>query len=306
MNNRSYHPFPVLSVLITLTVTLQAQCCAQTATDIQKILKNSKGIESGRPLKAVVNDGTVTVSTYAHPKSSDQDCKINALFILKDLKRHHKTIHRLSITFYDVTNPNRYRTVDVSEEQVAAVDNGRKVQEVLSQVDIVRGDATLASSAVDTSGGGNGLNSKSALIGTLASVLGGGRGGSGAVNSTDDLMKTLMIGMGQQMYGNITPVAGPYEDDRALIAATVMTRKRAGSDTRAADQMCVDLNNLALKNDKASLAVKIPQAFTYLHITDAQAKEWRRKGGWRTGFGPGGAGEAAARRPEGGRNRHGW
>ena len=95
---------------------------AQTAAEIENVVRRSKGIDKSRAVRVVQGDGVVTLSTYCHPQASDQDCKINALFIMKDLLHSFNSIHKMRISYFDPKNTALFRTVDVSEGDVALVD----------------------------------------------------------------------------------------------------------------------------------------------------------------------------------------
>lgn len=118
---------------------------AQSASDIERIVKSSKHVDNTRPIRAVIGSKSdrsgkeISISTYSHPKASDKDCKINSLFIMKDVLQHYKTVHRINISYYDPRNPSSYRTVQVTEGDVALVDHGKPVEDVLSDLPLTSG-----------------------------------------------------------------------------------------------------------------------------------------------------------------------
>jgi hypothetical protein len=132
-----------LIAMVLLTASAPLSLCpeagAQTAQEIESVIKSSKHVDKTRPVRAVVGSSLTTVSTYCHPKARDQDCKISALFIMKELSCHFKTLHRLRINFFDPNCPDAFRAVEVSEGDIALVDGGKPVQEVLSQLPLSKG-----------------------------------------------------------------------------------------------------------------------------------------------------------------------
>jgi hypothetical protein len=111
----------------------------QTSADLETIIKTSNGIDSSRPIRAYVDKAVATVSTYSPPNASDQDCKINSLFIVKALANRYPNIQGLRITFYDSKLASGFRTIEVSKEHARRIDAGKPVQEVLATINIVRG-----------------------------------------------------------------------------------------------------------------------------------------------------------------------
>ncbi len=99
--------------------------------------------------------------------------------------------------------------------------------------------------------------------------------GSGEQDSDSSSMKAKMYEYSKKKYGNFAAPPGPYESDRGLIAAAVLHKKKYGLDVSADERMCVVLNNLAIRGDKATLAKKIPVIFQYLHITQSDVDKWR-------------------------------
>lgn len=112
---------------------------AQTSAGLEAIIKKSNGIDSSRPLRAYVENGVATVSTFAPPKASDQDCKINSLLITKSLMEKYPNLRGLRITFYDSKLASGFRTVEVPKVLAQRIDAGRPVQEVLAQVKLAHG-----------------------------------------------------------------------------------------------------------------------------------------------------------------------
>lgn len=255
-----------LALLAVLFQSGTADSYAQSVADIEKIVRQSKGVEAKRPLKVILRQGVLIVSTYSHPKASDQDCKINALFIMKDLVARYNTILRMSITFY-APAATRFRTIDVTQEQVALVEKGRPVQELLSEIGITRGDTTaLVQKKYNNSKAYSGSPTYDSSSDNVAE--------NGLI---PELLKGLQKG---KLPSTLPKSIGPYELERQLITSTIWGMKARGQDVTAAQQMINELNLLAARGDKASLDTKIPATLNYLHISSAQVADWRSHNGW--------------------------
>lgn len=262
-----------MALLASICLFQAAGAYAQSAADIEKIVKSSKWVESKRPVRAVLSGGQVSISTYCHPRASDQDCKINALFMLKELLGHYKTISLVRISFYDPSNASTYRTCEVHKEDVAKVDGGEPVKDVLSQIRISRGQA---------SANAGGQQSNAVASGTAS------RAGGDFSSDLGEVVGLVMKHAGN--LGALAPVPGPYESDRGLIASVVLEKKRSGYDTASDEAMVANLNRLASKGDSTALAKKISEAFSYLRISQEQVTEWRNRPHGRGGWGRGGHG----------------
>lgn len=136
---RTATAFNLMILVCFFGMSFNLEAVSQTAAELEAIIKNSNGIDATRPLRAYMQNGVATVSTFAPPKASDQDCKINSLFITKALMERYKNIKGLRITFYDTKLASGFRTIEVPKELARRVDAGRPVQEVLAQVKLVHG-----------------------------------------------------------------------------------------------------------------------------------------------------------------------
>jgi hypothetical protein len=56
--------------------------------------------------------------------------------MMKELRQHYPSIHRIKVLFYDETDSLRFREVEVREGDALLVDSGKKLQDVLSQIDV--------------------------------------------------------------------------------------------------------------------------------------------------------------------------
>ncbi len=123
-------------------------CCnsvgAQTPSDIVSVIRSSKLVDTKRDLTASVRGYDVTISTFCDSRSGDNDCKITALLILKELIQHYKTIRQAHVSFYDDHETSHYRTVVVQDKMVQLVDSGTPIKTVLATVPIATGNLPTA------------------------------------------------------------------------------------------------------------------------------------------------------------------
>jgi|GEM_PF-6715434 len=115
---------------------------AQSSSEINALLRKSKFVDTGREVNTVVGKDVTTISTFSHPQATDQDCKVTALLMLKELRQHYGSIRRIRVFFYDPADIRSYREVSVNQAEVAQVDQGKSLQSVLSQVSVRRAAAT--------------------------------------------------------------------------------------------------------------------------------------------------------------------
>lgn len=156
-----------MTAILLAAVSAQMQnCFAQTPADIARLLRNSKLVDTGREVNATLANGLVSISTFSHPKAKDQDCKITALLMMKELRQHYGNIRRSRVLFFDPANPSQYREVDISESDVKLVDAGRPVPEVLSCIAVKNGSYAR-----------HGQAARAAARGSASSLARGGRRG---------------------------------------------------------------------------------------------------------------------------------
>lgn len=124
---------------IALTLMLPViSASAQTSSEINDLLRKSKFVDAGREVNTVLAANQATISTFCHPQATDQDCKVTALLMMKELRQHYKSIHRIRVVFYDPANINSYRDVEVREADVLQVDMGKPLKTVLSQISVAK------------------------------------------------------------------------------------------------------------------------------------------------------------------------
>lgn len=125
-------------VLAAISASMQS-CFAQSPAEISRLLRSSKLVDTGREVNATLAKGQVSISTFSHPRAKDQDCKITALLMMKELRQHYRNIRRSRVLFFDPANPSQYREVTISESDVHLIDAGRPVPEVLARISVSNG-----------------------------------------------------------------------------------------------------------------------------------------------------------------------
>ena len=126
-------------MLSTLLVAACNPVFAQTSKDINSLLKNSKLVDTGRQVNSTVGKNCVSISTFSHRHATDEDCKITALLMMKELRQHYKSITKATVLFFDPANVESYRKVEIREGDVVLVDMGKSPKEILSQISISTG-----------------------------------------------------------------------------------------------------------------------------------------------------------------------
>ncbi|HEY9787841.1 MAG TPA: hypothetical protein V6D17_20810 [Candidatus Obscuribacterales bacterium] len=124
---------------MALSLLFAEPVCAQTAKDIETLIKASTLVDTARTLSATVAPPEVRISTYTSTRASEKDCKITALLIIKEISQTYKNITRARISFFDEYNARRYRTVTVTNQHAALVDSGKPFAEVLATIPIADG-----------------------------------------------------------------------------------------------------------------------------------------------------------------------
>lgn len=127
----------VALILINMTLFMSTgSVYGQTSAEINNLLKGSKIVDTGRAVNATVRPDKTTISTFCDVKASDQDCKITALLMMKELKEHYKSIHCIRVLFYSPENTGNFKEVEISDGAVALLDAGKPVKQVLSEIGI--------------------------------------------------------------------------------------------------------------------------------------------------------------------------
>src|SRR6185369_9541845 len=90
------------------------------------------------------------------------DVKITALFMMKEIRQHYKNILHIRVLFYEPADPKCYREVEIREGDVALVDQGKPVAEVLAQIGMTLHKKTAENNAIGSSSGRSTLSSNPA------------------------------------------------------------------------------------------------------------------------------------------------
>ncbi len=153
----------ISSVLLSSLAVLMSSSFAnaQSSAEINALLRKSKFVDTGREVNSVVSKDLTTISTFSHPQATDQDCKVTALLMLKELHQHYADISHIRVFFYDPANINSYREVSVKQSDVALVDMGKPLQSVLSRVAVRRSVSTRSTAS------GNSVIRQSSGVGRL-------------------------------------------------------------------------------------------------------------------------------------------
>ncbi len=130
-----------LSISLTLIFPLYS-AQAQAPSEINGLLRKSKFVDAGREVNTVLGTNQATISTFCHPQATDQDCKVTALLMMKELRQHYKSIHRIRVLFYDPANIHNYRDVEIQGGDVAQVDMGKPLNTVLSGISVAEANHT--------------------------------------------------------------------------------------------------------------------------------------------------------------------
>jgi hypothetical protein len=117
--------------------TNQAKSGVSTATQISPdrivdAIRGGKIISPGFPLSANSGGHQVTVTTYRNPDASNNDCKIDAVLIAKQvIDLDSKNIARVNVIFHNYRNPVQFQKVVVTAGDVDAFGTGKIGQDTL-------------------------------------------------------------------------------------------------------------------------------------------------------------------------------
>lgn len=117
-----------------------------TSEQIVEAVKRANIVSNGYPIDASVNGSEIVVSTYRRPQAFDNDCKIDAVLIAKQVvDLDAKAIEKVSVVFQDAKHSNRYHKVIVTAADVRAFGAGHINQDkFLESLVIVSGTETNA------------------------------------------------------------------------------------------------------------------------------------------------------------------
>jgi hypothetical protein len=112
---------------------------ASPSSEAERLLNHSRFVDSEHPCRVSLGkDGKQAgVTLFAQHQSRDQDCKITALLITKELSQHYPDLQLTRISFFDEIAQGNSRIIIVGKDQVRMVDSGQKVQNVLAKLKVV-------------------------------------------------------------------------------------------------------------------------------------------------------------------------
>ncbi len=142
--------------LIGTTILSMPLVCAQTSEELTTLITNSKEVGSKQKVTATAKKGYWEISTFCAPKTTNRDCKITALLMMKEIWHKHKNIHKIRVSFHVRRNPQRYRTVWVTEANVMALDSGESAADALSLLRVVTHELGASDKVTGLHGRGEG------------------------------------------------------------------------------------------------------------------------------------------------------
>lgn len=131
--------FAALVFSLSIILSEHTFAFAQSASEIEGLLRQSKLVETKRPINVTSGPGILQISTYCDTRAGDRDLKITSLLMMKEIALKFPSIKKLSVSFYDEANIRNYRTVVVGQEHSRLVDSGRAPSDVLSNIPVVAG-----------------------------------------------------------------------------------------------------------------------------------------------------------------------
>lgn len=112
---------------------------ASPSSDAEHMLNHSRFVDSEHPCRVSLGQDKkqAGVTLFAQHESRDQDCKITALLITKELSKHYPDLQLTRVSFFDESAQGNSRFIIVGKNQVQMVDSGQKVQNVLAKLKVV-------------------------------------------------------------------------------------------------------------------------------------------------------------------------
>lgn len=123
---------------------------------VAKTVHDSKilGSDTSVRVQIVEKEREVAISTMHNPKSTDRDCKIDAILIARSLMDVYPgKFAKVRITFYDRNNASSYRQVSVREGDIRAFASRQISQDtLLSEIELISAQKNQPSSAAQSHG----------------------------------------------------------------------------------------------------------------------------------------------------------
>lgn len=117
----------------SLMITPPAGAQAPTPQSVINNIRSAKilGKDISDSLAVRIAGSEITVSAYVGPKSSDQDSKIDAVLIAKELVSKYRSIKFVRVVFSDINDPNKYRSIVVRAGDIDLYGSGALSKENL-------------------------------------------------------------------------------------------------------------------------------------------------------------------------------
>jgi hypothetical protein len=113
----------------SVSVNAAVPTSASVINDIRSAKILSKDLSDSLTVR--ITGSEITVSAYRSPKSSDQDCKIDAVLIAKELVSKYRSITVVRAVFFDMSAPTNYRTCVVRAGDIDLFGSGALSKENL-------------------------------------------------------------------------------------------------------------------------------------------------------------------------------
>lgn len=132
-----------LLLVVILYLTHSPAACADEAkvlpAELVTVVRNAKIIKEEYPLRASLNNHEAILTTQRAKGTSDNDCKIDALFMAKALMQAFpQEVLRVKVLFSDYDNQS-YSQIQVSKGDVTAFGSGQiSQQDLLNSVELTK------------------------------------------------------------------------------------------------------------------------------------------------------------------------
>jgi hypothetical protein len=133
--------FHLFTIALLLAVT-PAVSVAQTSSEIERLIRHSQVEVTPHPLNVIVQPDKkkIIISTYRHSETTDQDLKITALLMLKEILRKYPRVNGIQVNFFKQSTEKTYKMVVVGLHESRQIDAGKSVEDVLAGVQCIEED----------------------------------------------------------------------------------------------------------------------------------------------------------------------
>lgn len=127
-----YLAFVLAAFLMTsLSARAEIPTSQSVINDIRAAKILSKDLSDSLAVRIVGSE--ITVSAYVNPHSSDQDCKIDAVLIAKELVSKYRSVKFVKVIFSNINEPSKYRSIVVRAGDIDLYGSG-----ALSKVNLLK------------------------------------------------------------------------------------------------------------------------------------------------------------------------